>query len=85
MPRIVEDQKVRHWTRRVSDTLAGKTLGILGLGAIGVELARKAAALEMRVIGTRGPAPMPHVERVYGPETPSGAGRVRLRGAAACR
>jgi len=52
----------------VSTTLAGTTLGILGLGVIGQELARKAAALEMRVIGTRrSPAPMPHVERVYGP------------------
>ena len=69
---IVEDQKVSKWTRRVSDTLAGKTLGILGLGAIGVELARKAAALEMRVIGTkRDPAPVPHVERVYPPEQSS--------------
>ncbi len=69
---IVEDQKTSKWTRRVSDTLAGKTLGILGLGAIGVELARKAAALEMRVIGTkRDPAPVPHVERVYPPEQTS--------------
>ena len=66
---IVEDQKASRWTRRVSDTLAGKTLGILGLGAIGVEVARKTAALEMRVIGTkRAPAPIPHVERVYPPE-----------------
>ena len=65
---IVEDQKQRHWRRRVSTTLAGTTLGILGLGVIGQELARKAEALEMRVIGTRrSPAPMPHVERVYGP------------------
>ena len=65
---IAQDQKERHWRRRVSSTLAGTTLGILGLGAIGQELARKAEALEMRVIGTRlRPAPMPHVERVYGP------------------
>ena len=63
---IVEDQKQSKWTRRVSETLAGKTLGILGLGAIGVEVARKAAALEMRVIGTKlSPSPIPHVERVY--------------------
>ena len=63
---IVEDQKSAKWTRRISDTLAGKTLGILGLGAIGAEVARKAAALEMRVIGTKlTPGPMPHVERVY--------------------
>jgi phosphoglycerate dehydrogenase-like enzyme len=50
---ITVDQRERRWTRRVSETLAGKTLGILGLGAIGRELAKKAAALEMRVIGTR--------------------------------
>ena len=63
---IVEDQKSSTWTRRVSETLAGKTLGILGLGAIGIEVAKKAAALEMRVIGTKlSPAPVPHVERVY--------------------
>ena len=66
---IVEDQKQSKWTRRVSDTLAGKTLGILGLGAIGVEVARKAAALEMRVIGTKlSRGPVPHVERVYSTE-----------------
>jgi phosphoglycerate dehydrogenase-like enzyme len=66
---IVLDQRERRWRRRVSETLAGKTLGILGLGVIGQELARKAEALEMRVIGTRrSPAPMPHVERVLGPE-----------------
>jgi phosphoglycerate dehydrogenase-like enzyme len=65
---IVLDQRERRWRRRVNDTLAGKTLGILGLGAIGVEVARKAAALEMRVIGTkRTPAAVPGVARVYGP------------------
>jgi phosphoglycerate dehydrogenase-like enzyme len=66
---IALDQKDRRWRRRVSNTLAGTTLGILGLGVIGQELARKAQALEMRVIGTRrAPAPLPHVDRVYGPE-----------------
>jgi phosphoglycerate dehydrogenase-like enzyme len=63
------DQRERRWTRRVSEPLAGKTLGILGLGAIGREVARKAAALELSVIGVRrSPAPVPHVERVHGPE-----------------
>ena len=66
---IVLDQRDRRWTRHVNPTLAGTTLGILGLGAIGVELARKAAALEMRVIGVkRDGAPVPHVERVWGPD-----------------
>ena len=66
---IAFDQRERRWTRRVSDTLAGKTLGILGLGAIGQEVARKASALELVVIGTkRAPAALPHVTRVYPPE-----------------
>jgi phosphoglycerate dehydrogenase-like enzyme len=63
------DQRERRWTRRVSEPLAGKTLGILGLGTIGREVARKAAALELRVLGTRRTAgPVPEVARVYPPE-----------------
>jgi phosphoglycerate dehydrogenase-like enzyme len=63
------DQGARRWTRRVSEPLADKTLGILGLGAIGQEVARKAAALELTVIGTRRePAPVPHVARVFPPD-----------------
>jgi phosphoglycerate dehydrogenase-like enzyme len=52
----------------VSEPIAGKTLGILGLGAIGQELARKAAALELKVIGTkRTVEPVAHVDKVYAP------------------
>jgi phosphoglycerate dehydrogenase-like enzyme len=66
---IALDQRERRWTRRINETLAGKTLGILGLGAIGAEVARKAAALEMRVVGTRRePRGLPMVDRVWGPE-----------------
>lgn len=66
---IVLDQAAGRWRRRINPTLAGATLGILGLGAIGTEIARLAAGLGMRVIGTRRtPAPVPHVERVWGPE-----------------
>lgn len=66
---IVADNAAARWTRRVSSTLAGQTLGILGLGAIGAELACKAAALEMRVVGTkRDVADVPHVAKVVGPE-----------------
>ena len=66
---IVLDQQQGRWTRRVNPTLAGTTLGILGLGAIGAEVARKASALEMRVIGTkRDGAKVPHVARVHGPD-----------------
>ncbi len=63
---IALDQRDSRWTKRQSVPLAGKTLGILGLGAIGQELARKAEALEMRVIGTkRRPQPLAHIEKVY--------------------
>jgi len=63
------DQEVRRWSRRTSEPLAGKTFGILGLGAIGQEVARKAAALELTVIGTRrDPRPVPYVTRVLPPE-----------------
>jgi glyoxylate/hydroxypyruvate reductase A len=59
-------QRDSKWERRQSRPLAGLTLGILGLGEIGQELARKADALELRVIGTkRRPAPLPHVDKVY--------------------
>jgi phosphoglycerate dehydrogenase-like enzyme len=62
---IAEDQKRRRWTRRVAEPLNGKTLGILGLGAIGQEVARLAAALGMRVVGTRrGGAPLPGLAEV---------------------
>ena len=63
------DQRDRRWVRRVSETLAGKTLGILGLGEIGRELAKKASALELRVIGTRRAAePVAHVDKIYSPD-----------------
>lgn len=63
------DQRERRWVKRVSEPLAGKTLGILGLGEIGRELAKKASALELRVIGTRrAPGPVPAVDAIYPPE-----------------
>ena len=66
---IALDQRESRWTKRMSVPLMGKTLGILGLGTVGQELARKASALEIRVIGTkRTPAPLPHVEKVYPPD-----------------
>ena len=69
LPAIVLDQRERTWRRRINATLAGQTLGILGLGTIGAEVAKKATALEMRVIGTRRrPGPVAHVERVWGPD-----------------
>ena len=62
---VVDNQKRGQWIHTVEQPLGGKTLGILGLGAVGQEVARLADALGMRVIGTRRrPAPMPHVAEV---------------------
>jgi len=61
----VENQKHGKWVHSPAQPLTGKTLGILGLGAIAQEVARIAAALGLRVIGTkRRPEPMAHVAEV---------------------
>ncbi len=66
---IVEDQKHSKWIRRVATPLAGQTLGILGLGAIGQQVAQIAATIGMRVIGTkRRPEMLPGVAATLLPE-----------------
>jgi phosphoglycerate dehydrogenase-like enzyme len=65
----VENQKQRKWVQRPARPLTGRTLGILGLGEIGRDVARIAAMLGLRVIGTRRrPAPLPDVAEVLPPE-----------------
>ena len=61
----VENQKLGKWVHNVAQPLTGKTLGILGLGAIGRDVARIASLLGIRVIGTRRrPEPMANVAKV---------------------
>ncbi len=47
----VQDAQVKRgeWKRATGRELAGKTMGILGLGRIGKEVAKRAAAFEMKV------------------------------------
>ena len=67
--RFVRQQLRREWERTWLDELTGKTVGILGLGSIGREIARKAAVFGMRVIGTVSrPRPVDHVAEVFGPD-----------------
>lgn len=64
-----ENQKLRKWVRTVPEPLTGKTLGILGVGVIGQKVAHIAAALGMRVIGTRRrPEPVAGVQQILPPE-----------------
>ena len=51
LPRLLADQRARRWGHYPVDELAGRTLLIVGLGQIGAEVARLAAAFGMRVIG----------------------------------
>lgn len=70
LPAYLEGQRTRKWRRTpLPGVAAGRTLGILGLGAIGRALATKAHALGMRVIGTqRTPRSHPAVDRIYTPD-----------------
>jgi phosphoglycerate dehydrogenase-like enzyme len=69
IPTWLEQQQTRDWRRRGIHTLRGKTVAILGLGAIGTEIVRLCGAFGMRVVGTRrGAQPVAGVDRVGGPE-----------------
>ncbi len=58
-------QRPWHPNMMVGKDLAGATLGVLGLGAIGQAVAQRAAAFGMRVIGwNRTPRKLPGVENV---------------------
>jgi phosphoglycerate dehydrogenase-like enzyme len=48
-----EAQARKEWAPRFGSTVAGLTLGVIGLGAIGTEVARRARAFGMTVIGIR--------------------------------
>jgi phosphoglycerate dehydrogenase-like enzyme len=69
LPEVVVDQRARLWIHRETETLGGRTLGVVGLGSIGRAVARRARGLGMTVVGTRqtvGSAPA-GVARVYAP------------------
>lgn len=66
-PTLYRQQQQHLWYRNVPvDELADRTCGIIGLGGIGKLVAKKAKALDMRVIGTkRHPGPVEHVDEVF--------------------
>ena len=75
IPFVLENQQRAHWAQnefmgeRLPWLLDGRTLGLVGVGTIGSEVAKRAEAFGMRVIAMRKrPAygVIGHVERVYG-------------------
>ena len=70
LPECMEAQQQRKWQKLAPVEVEGKTLGIVGLGTAGTELARKAKALGLRVIATkRTPTPKPdYVDELGTPE-----------------
>lgn len=61
-------QMAGEWKHVPHRELPGFTVAILGLGRIGLEIARLCKALDLRVIGTRRhprAAPLPNVDQVY--------------------
>ena len=53
LPQCMDAQKHKQWQRLQPFEIEGQTIGIVGLGVAGSELARKAKALGMRVIATK--------------------------------
>ena len=63
-------ERLETWTSPMIEELSGKTLGIVGLGKIGTEIAKKAKCLGMRVIATKRDvtsAASPYVDRLVPP------------------
>jgi phosphoglycerate dehydrogenase-like enzyme len=67
-PRLQQNKLERGWNRFLMTDIQGQTVGILGLGNIGMALARKAKALGMRVLAHKrqfGPGlDQPNVDRL---------------------
>lgn len=60
------DQRARHWERTCAEDLSGKTLAIIGVGNVGLEVARQAKCFDMRVLGmARATTEAPNVDRFY--------------------
>ncbi len=53
LPECMESQRAKEWRKLSPLEVQGRTLGIVGLGTAGTELARKAKALGLRVVATK--------------------------------
>jgi phosphoglycerate dehydrogenase-like enzyme len=68
-PELIRNQSNKIWKRWPTKPLAGQVAGIIGLGAIGQEIAKRAVALGLTTIGVRASGnPVPGVTKVFRPE-----------------
>jgi phosphoglycerate dehydrogenase-like enzyme len=68
LPELAWSQRQKKWNRVFTTTLEGKTLLIVGVGAIGSGVAAHAKHFGMRVLGIRrSGAPQPHVDEMHEP------------------
>jgi len=68
MPSHVTNQRRGHWEQVFNSPIRGKTVLVIGLGAIGGEVARRAKGLGLTVLGVRrSRRPHPSVDALYGP------------------
>jgi phosphoglycerate dehydrogenase-like enzyme len=67
LPRLCADKQARRWGHYPMSELGDRTLLVIGLGKVGAEVARLAAAMRMRVVGVNrsGESACPHVDAVY--------------------
>ncbi|SDY43552.1 D-2-hydroxyacid dehydrogenase [Tindallia californiensis] len=65
---MIRNQMSSTWDRQIEQNeIFGATVGILGLGSIGQEIAKKASLMGMRVIGIKNnPEEIPYVDNTFG-------------------
>jgi len=70
LPDAIAAQRQKQWQKLQPIEVAGKTVGIVGLGTVGLELAHKAKSLGMRVLASkRSPGTKPDfVDELGGPD-----------------
>jgi glyoxylate/hydroxypyruvate reductase A len=69
MEKYFKDQKKRVWDPKKPIRLRNKVLGIVGLGSVGKEIAKRGKQFGMEVIGLkRIPEPVENVNQVFGPK-----------------
>jgi phosphoglycerate dehydrogenase-like enzyme len=70
LPRLRRDAVQRYWAHYPTKELRDQTLLVVGVGAIGLEVARLASAFGMRVVGVKRHADgqLPHVDSLHPPK-----------------